>query len=1468
MPDIAYETELKRKETMVGFKSIWLLLSLLLFAACVPQTKQTECKSNEAFNATLRTCVPVVPGTDSFININSFLPTQTLTKYKNDTTPITFSITVSNPYAQPYSIQWERIYNGVPIPIAPAIPTAHTFAPSLLATEVGTHIISVKILNASNVIVDNHSFELKINDNPKPVIQSASVTPPLYASTYTPSSLPQNFAFTVYNNGAAMSGAGYRTDWKLYRSGVLIDSETDVFPTGAPVGSLSSTGYNYPVYTFNPVLIDGIAIGAYTVNARVTNSANEVVAEQQWSATVTHPPLAKITNRDIYSGSSSPAFAAVTTAYNNVAYTGSPAYNFIPAGGATQGDYCVAVSNGEGTYAGDGLFVRVDYYLDGGTLVYSNLTTAVDNKVCLTDAAAATLNSVVFSNASPTSTQSHTLVARVVDERTGVEYTANDMNASLGSYPITWNFSVKPQNQAPSVAFGTMTTMTCPTTVGTTKSGCTVPSDTLFTVKINLASDDFYTLPANEANFNYSIRLYENGVNIQTCTKAGYSVPDPLLIGAADVNGADGYDCQLRINSYNGSGPFSLSSRTYQIQAEISDNGSPITGAAATSSTLYWSFQPTTGVTETNTVPTLAGWSFSGAATEGVTNGLNFSVNITDAERDNHTYAIKYCPDGPCLTPVTLTTGSITRTTNANPYALSVAYTLPEDFLLNLTGLNCHTKKRGQTCAVNFFITVTDVPNTAVPLTATSGVLPPSTITNANPAPILNLSTPATSPTPSAFTTGPSFAFVGHPISITNNPSGILTDASTVVAEKTYRYQWFVKNSGTFLNAYTAIEGATSNNLVWTPSYIKELNIGADNPFYIMLCVEDQPTAAVPTVNIVDSTCSDVLPLAGPWTVTVRNNISVTHDLSTAPTSSELAIVGGPIPDKGTETAVWYATPTTYNAVTSSASYVAMIDNNQNINVKKVLVTSTGGIDKINTTSIVSFKPFPGATVVDTVKNLSITGTASELYIAYLASETGSPASFFPQVRRISLSTGKLVPNNHQGIFGFDYDGLDILESCTPAGTCLVTKNATNTTIQFATSGAYGGNFVLGTPNGPYAVDFTLPVDSNSICSNCSGVATALQLQNLINTSTDSRLAGYYADANGTDTVTIYGSAQNDYFNAATDPVAAPMIAGQLGKIYISGANWYLPFINKSLGGAYIDNLSVYSGVIGDNMASTIETLLTPTPGSGLETIGAVTQFDNGLDSMGNYWIAIVRTSGSAGRLYNVHPTAYSVVGPYSILPGEALLNVRLAASTTNVFVGSKTALGPIKLSVFDINGASLAQFAIDNLPNVDPLSDTEDYFNATDMSSYRIVPYGTEARIFAISNGGTADYKLYLARLRNVSGTWTISCGDCKPVSQLARNLSPFVSLAVAPIRTKPASTLDPNYPLYRLSTDGGVSNQGIKDVAFVSFGQFENPAGGCDPALGVFNVEGEAIGSSTIFIGPNPNEDAGLFRSPFVKN
>jgi hypothetical protein len=79
--------------------------------------------------------------------------------------------------------------------------------------------------------------------------------------------------------------------------------------------------------------------------------------------------------------------------------------------------------------------------------------------------------------------------------------------------------------------------------------------------------------------------------------------------------------------------------------------------------------------------------------------------------------------------------------------------------------------------------------------------------------------------------------------------------------------------------------------------------------------------------------------------------------------------------DKGTETAIWYDTPSTFSTstVTSSAAYIATIGNNQNIIVKKVLVRDRGGIDTINASQVVSFSPVSSG-AVDSVKDLSITG--------------------------------------------------------------------------------------------------------------------------------------------------------------------------------------------------------------------------------------------------------------------------------------------------------------------------------------------------------------------------------------------------------------------------------------------------------------------------------------------------------------
>jgi hypothetical protein len=698
-------------------------------------------------------------------------------------------------------------------------------------------------------------------------------------------------------------------------------------------------------------------------------------------------------------------------------------------------------------------------------------------------------------------------------------------------------------------------------------------------------------------------------------------------------------------------------------------------------------------------------------------------------------------------------------------------------------------------------------------------------------------------------------------MSFTNNPSSILTDTSSEPQEKFYRYQWFIKNTTSVpaLNVWTEISGATGPNLVWTPSLIRENNTPTDNPLSIILCVEDQPASAVPTVNMNDSTCSTT----SPWVVTVKNNFKKAFDLSTlaAPWSGTQLATSAVAGQYGTETAIWYDTPSVFNTVTSSAAYIAMIGNDRRIYVKKSLVRALGGIDNIDDTHIVTFNALPSATVAD-VKDLSITGTSTELYIAYMASESGSAGVFYPQVRRIDLTatTGKGIPNNHPGKMGFDYDGLSFTNGCSSG--CAFSAIPTASLIQFSGTGSGISGFIkIKTPNGDFTVNFGTYNAVNTVCGTCADTDIAIQLATIITNSTDPLLAGYSATSS-LGTVSIFGARNGDYF----DGVVGSQIADRLGKIYVTGGKWFLPFINSSLGSTNNDKLSVYSSTTGVVMNSTAVSILEPLLTPDLAIMDAAIKFDNYFDGT-NLWIAMVSKTGSAGKLYKVNAITYAPSSASNIFIDQALLDVQISASSTTVFVGATTAVGNIKkLGIYDYSGLLQDEFKIDNPANLDPAAPmTDDYFNTASISQYKIVPYETEARLFAVSQGTpvSGSYKLYMARLRKVSSTWTLSCGDCQTVSELGQNLSPFVGLGVAPFRNNLVAA-------YRLSTDGAIPNQGLKDVAFVSMGRLETPtAASCDPAIGVFNIEGESIGSSVNFTGGvSPNQDAGLYHSPFIKN
>ena len=1117
---------------MVGFKSTWTLLILLALAACVPQTKQTACGSTEAFNATFRTCVPVVNGPTSFINIDSFLPTAPLTKYKNDTTPVTLSIVISDPYAQTYSVAWERIYNGSPVPLSTPTAKEYSFIPSALASEIGTHIITARVKDTSGNIVDSHSFEIKINENPRPVIKSATVTPALYASEYTPGNIPQNFSFTVYNNGATVLGASYRTDWKLYRAGVLIDTESDNFTNTGPTGS------NYPSYTLSDSTVE-----AYVISARVTNGIGEVVAEQQWSARISHPALSKIVSRDIYSLPPSPAFNAISTAYNGVPYTSSPTINFIPAGGTARGDYCVTMASGHGTYTTDSLFVKVDYYLNGTTRIHSGYTTGTEPKVCLSDADVSTvLNVLSFSNASTTSTQSHSIQARVWDMATEKEYAASDMLGSLGTYPIKWDFVVKPSNAPPTVVFtadsNLSTSIDCDDPTATART-CTVTQDLPFTLGIS-ATDDFYSTSDTTSTvvnkFTYTMTLLRNGAPVSgsTCSKTVSDVSTGNAVGT-DYIGPD-YLCAFTIASSDVNGSINPALNDYSVKIDFSDVGSPILGSVpASAPSLIYNLnldeantdpsivaqQNTLGSSTTDSYMSESGLPSTvlnpGTSTQFITEGqtLNINVRVNDTEMDDHYVYAYLCTDftSTCATTSLVASQFVNKTNNSSPTLTTLTYPILENFVPTSTPLNTNV-------TAYFKILVVDDPDSvAYGDIETTTVGPPAhfrvNVRNKNPAPQFG-GTP--SPTvATALTT-----MVGYPLTI---DPGTVTDASAYASENTISYQWYIDPNGGD-DSFAAISGATSRILRWTPSNALTVGVSVN----LALCISDGTTDGT-TINPQPSEATVQAASYNPangsnclqsWDVTVRPNaVSLNYDNGTL--------------DVGSDVAVWQDTSALAD---KKVIYSASVDSNGVIFVEKTVFDGNGVIYNNGTNGFqtVNFHAIRGGTQSPaSVKDISLAGTATHLYIAYQAADASLPSSPKIRIRRIDKRYGTVGlvdygskvlhavdPVNgypHAGKFGYSYDSAPTLTTLLP------TTDSPNIDIQQASGlGSsitvdFTGDLVQGetlTTNGVQMIAHDAPI-ATKLCSGTLGSCTpngnAARFESFINDSVNRLLQGISVNA-------------------------------------------------------------------------------------------------------------------------------------------------------------------------------------------------------------------------------------------------------------------------------------------------------------------------------------------------------------------
>ena len=1416
---------------MVGLKTYWITFSaFILLAACVPQTKQTQCKANEAFNSSLRTCVPIVGGPGTFVTIDDYVPHFAVTKSKSDFSNVNFSISVSNPYNSTYSIRWERVFNGSPEAIAGSNDaTSITIMPAFLGTtlgQIGTHLITAKIL-IGNTIVDSHSFELKINELPKPTIVTSLVSPQpnVFSYIFSPLDGAQNFGFRINNNSTLDITHGWKTSWSVTKNGAAYTrggislNETDFF------SDITSSGFNdsyLSTVPFNPSL-DGV--GIYTIRAVVSNDTpGEVVDERTWYVTVKYPDVPKVTARDIYESSGLPAFSTVVNAYNGVGYDSSTSYNFIPntvtvpAGAGTQADFCVTVADGDGTMPG-GSGVRVDYYLDGITLVYSGLTTSMDNKICLGDSL--TPGNILFTNPSADTAMAHTIVAKIFDEDSNVEYDSGDLNAGLGTYPVTWNVLVKPNNTAPTVAFtasGNLSNISCGAAAGNAKT-CSLNQDTNFVVGIH-ATDEFYStsssVDSEQDKISYSMILYRNGSAISTCSKAFTDVANTNTAGT-DFIGPD-YLCAFTVPSYDASGPVNPTAFSYSVSITATDAGSPIAGSSSkTSSTITYNLSP---ITEVNTAPaidpqgaTVADTHFANAATPTtviessanaahfITEGdtLNINVLVSDAERDHHQIKASLCTDMTCASSSLISLKNVTKTDSSLTTASTLSYAIPENIVPVTTAI-------GTNVPVYFLIEVTDSTHTLGTGLTTTAILNLN-VRNRNPNPQFG-------GTPSPLTTDSLTAMVGYPLTI---DPGTVTDSSLVSSENTIGYQWYVDADGNgSADNFSMITGADSRRITWTPSNA----IATGTTVHLRLCVHDNTTVnALPVGAAIAATVMNASTngpnCRGNWNVFVRPNANALNYAGT---------------DLDPDVAVWQDTTVAGKRVV----YTAFSDDT-NIYVHKTVFNSSGfvytaanpGFDVVSFPALLGGAPATGS-----IKDISITGTTDNLYIAYQAADSGTPNSPRIKVRRLdkSLSNGTKTDSTYPdtGKFGYSYS-----QNLPTTNSASVTIPAVVTGVPYSVT--FTGLLVAATDqvtvNG---VQFlaTSPETGTTLCGGGGGCSTngnATKLASLINSSSNRALQGLTAVAAGA-SVTIYGAVGGEYLD--TNPTVSNYIVGKLGKIVNNGANWYLPFIDLSTSGT-MNRIRILRGTLG----ATLEAGTVVSDSIVLAGVGAVNWFENELNNAGDLTIASITT----GLRANLH--TYSVAG--ALLASRSLFGanivdndtVRLSATKAGnpyYYVAAKVYATPTtfewRIGRYD---ASLNVSVEDKFSNLSYNVATSTVLEDDDISdlSIQAVPdaiNSTEARLLVTSSAGTANVDLYSVRFRADN---KLSCDLCVQLNTGTQVLSTNHRIAATPIDTD-----------MTIGTAGTTANENQKDVMFTIY-TVDNDT----PIMSILNSEVESIDSTT---------------------
>lgn len=1197
--------------------SLLLVMSAFL-SACLPMQKETQCGSNEAFNATRRKCVPVVgSSTTSTVFIQSKVPENSYTASVNDS-GISHSVAVSDTYNYGYTVYWYEHYQsgGSTVSTLAAINTAsYSFVPS--SKPAGDYILEAVLFDIdAQEQLDSVNWNIIVSalDNPTLINPSPAVTAYSYENTSSSETLSVDI-----NNPNSLTGVYY------------------VYVDGVQQGSYGNyTGTQTVSVGIDP---SSMTNGIHSVEVKIQETVSSTIALDQyvWAINIVDPdlPIINVAN-------STPPFVESITVVDGVNFTSS---GWLQDDGTALTNLCIQVDNydkdptldaGAGSDAGADSDINVVFFISGNSIGNGKRDTASDgtagigaNTFCLSstnlDDASNYLN---LSNPDVAESKSINVVTYRAGTTTVVE-------------SFSWNVVVRPKNIRPVISIdgsNTSSALGCVATSSVYYTGCTITQsvnesqDTSPVTYGAGAESTFYNDDTNDVdnngvfaiNIDYDPDILDEGdykvfFQIKKTTDASYQDIDQTSSytyadcsydendTATSIDANSKLECKLRMDAFNDNGP--LAPGDYILTAYLQDFGDGDGDGAATPDGLGWGVTPKDSnlvtweltVVEYQSSGTIEIGAYDDAADSqedswlqtgnDCTNAsgeipLNGAINeagsyylcvaVKDVERDNYNISVEMENNylgGGYSTVVAL---NLQTRTDHNEYTIyQKQITIPE-WAVTTTG------------ASSMKVTVQDNPDSAsTPICTTCDTTTQTfaftNIVNVNPAPTFD-DYDSANPAAHHIDLNGHKVFAGMPFVIqssadtasTGNADVAYTDTSQTDG-KNVSWKWVVTIDGGM--TWSDIDGATGTNnslpsLIWTP----DLDIPTNTTVTLRLCLTDDGTGNEYTSDNCTSDAAGAGSVKGQY----RDWMDIEVHPNQMISASSLAT-----PSSGNDVSQWYD-------VTNEKLYL-VYTTGTNIYVEKLGYNATSGalesIHKISFPTEDEDNSTTGYTST-AAYSVSIDGVDGEaIMISYGLVELVSNSPQF-RVRRIDISQDRL---------NFNYCGFYVPTATAPHLSCagqalfvpddgadanLELGDATEVTYNSSSSDHLNVVFtgdpttvdtytdlILKNSNGD---DITFRFRANNDLANniigyCNTGCTddntrANGLADAINTAagdTEEDLIPleFYADSASTSgTVTIHGPAEFDYYDG--NQKIAPVI----GRINTKSSDntWYLPIADAA----------------------------------------------------------------------------------------------------------------------------------------------------------------------------------------------------------------------------------------------------------------------------------------------------------------